>query len=85
MVVTFEITSQYFGIIRRIFQRESNYVHEKEVLCLLQTHDGKEVEVCSNFSGTLVSLNIEEGRKVAPHTVLAELEEEFDDITMSSD
>ncbi|MGD8189902.1 hypothetical protein ACQCN2_07965 [Brevibacillus ginsengisoli] len=85
MVVTFEITSPWKGTVQKVIPQADHYIFEGDVLAVIQNGDGQPVEICSSFSGQLVSLEITEGSVIEPETTLATLEEKLHEICLGSD
>lgn len=85
MIVSFDVTCPYHGVVQQIHSSEKEYVYERSALFTVRTLSGSVVEVFSSFGGTLTSLLVSKGQQVSPKMVVASVSEELSQISLGSD
>lgn len=71
------INSPCFGRIEQIMMKQLDYVYEWEKLFLIRTSRGTLEEITVGYSGSILSLDVEQGEDVTPATVLARLKDDL--------
>lgn len=71
------ITSVYVGTVVEMKAERHAHVREGEVICTIQTQDGRMMPVTAELSGEIVSMEVEVGDEVIPGMVLAYVKEDL--------
>lgn len=71
------ITSPYDGVIEKIFVQRHSQVYERDVLFKIRPNDGGLRTITASLSGSVQSLEVNEGEEVVLGMVLAYIAEDL--------
>ncbi|MFT4415277.1 hypothetical protein ACLM5H_15555 [Fredinandcohnia humi] len=70
------VTSPYHGVIKEIVIKENTRICEWEPLFIIQTESGEHKAVVVGISGSVQSIEVQEGDEVIPGMVLTYLKDD---------